>query len=398
MNNKKKDEDIFFLGPLYQIEDENEISKNVRGLMPSAAPNIFQWSLIKGIEQNLTHNIRIINSLPVGTWPNHYRHVFLKNEKWENGNGLSFEIGGINIPFLKQYTRYILTKRVLKREVNNDTKIIIYSTYLPFLKAVKKIASKAEITLIVTDLPEYYDLSSTSRVSAFMRNIQNRMLYKSMDRVDKFILLTEYMKEKLPISNRPSLILEGVYNGEFSDICTTSKKIIFYAGTLRYVYGIKNLIEAFKGIEDVEVELWICGSGEAEEELKELAKVNSRVHFFGFCNQEQVARLRSQATVLVNPRQNEGEYTKYSFPSKTMEYMASGKPVVMYKLDGIPNEYDEYLFYVNGCTSNDLKIQLEQVLSQIDFANEKAKRAQEFIRNNKTAKIQGDRVFKFLNE
>ena len=158
MNNKKKDEDIFFLGPLYQIEDENEISKNVRGLMPSAAPNIFQWSLIKGIEQNLTHNIRIINSLPVGTWPNHYRHVFLKNEKWENGNGLSFEIGGINIPFLKQYTRYILTKRVLKREVNNDTKIIIYSTYLPFLKAVKKIASKAEITVIVTDLPEYYDL------------------------------------------------------------------------------------------------------------------------------------------------------------------------------------------------------------------------------------------------
>ena len=38
----------------------------------------------------------------------------------------------------------------------------------------------------------------------------------------------------------------------------------------------------------------------------------------------------------VNPRQNNEEFTKYSFPSKTMEYLASGVPVVAYKLDGIP--------------------------------------------------------------
>ena len=56
--------------------------------------------------------------------------------------------------------------------------------------------------------------------------------------------------------------------------------------------------------------------------------------------------LQKTADVLVNPRLNEGEYTKYSFPSKTMEYLSTGRPVVCYKLDGIPDEYDKHLMEV----------------------------------------------------
>lgn len=53
--------------------------------------------------------------------------------------------------------------------------------------------------------------------------------------------------------------------------------------------------------------------------------------------------MQQQATLLVNPRKGHEEYTKYSFPSKTMEYMASGTPTIMYKLPGLPIEYEEYL-------------------------------------------------------
>ena len=35
-----------------------------------------------------------------------------------------------------------------------------------------------------------------------------------------------------------------------------------------------------------------------------------------------------------------------------MEYLSSGRPLIAYKLDGIPDEYDEFVFYVNG---NDTK-------------------------------------------
>jgi glycosyltransferase involved in cell wall biosynthesis len=53
--------------------------------------------------------------------------------------------------------------------------------------------------------------------------------------------------------------------------------------------------------------------------------------------------LQRAASVLVNPRRPEGEFTKYSFPSKTMEYLASSKQVIMHRLPGMPPEYLEHL-------------------------------------------------------
>ena len=35
-----------------------------------------------------------------------------------------------------------------------------------------------------------------------------------------------------------------------------------YTGTLRKIFGIMNLVEAFKMVKDRDVELWICGSGD----------------------------------------------------------------------------------------------------------------------------------------
>ena len=64
---------------------------------------------------------------------------------------------------------------------------------------------------------------------------------------------------------------------------------------------------------------------------------------------------------MVNPRQNNEEFTKYSFPSKTMEYLSSGIPVVAYKLDGIPDEYDQYIQYVADDSIESLKKKLVEV-------------------------------------
>ena len=52
------------------------------------------------------------------------------------------------------------------------------------------------------------------------------------------------------------------------------------------------------------------------------------------------------ADVLVNPRPNNEEYTKYSFPSKNIEYLMTGKPVVAYMLDGMPAHYKKFLYEI----------------------------------------------------
>jgi hypothetical protein len=52
------------------------------------------------------------------------------------------------------------------------------------------------------------------------------------------------------------------------------------------------------------------------------------------------------ADILVNPRPNNEIYTRYSFPSKNIEYLLSGKVVLGYKLDGMPDCYKQFMVIV----------------------------------------------------
>lgn len=121
------------------------------------------------------------------------------------------------------------------------------------------------------------------------------------------------------------------------------KKTILYTGKLDARFGIRDLIEAFKRIDDEEFSLWICGLGLDQAFVEDAVKSDSRIKYWGIMEQKRIFEMQREATLLVNPRNGEAEYTKYSFPSKTMEYMASGTPTVMYKLPGLPVDYEEHL-------------------------------------------------------
>ena len=144
-----------------------------------------------------------------------------------------------------------------------------------------------------------------------------------------------------------------------------------------------------KELQDPNIELWLCGSGEMEEEIRTYAAQDSRIRFFGFLPHEEAVQLQKQATVLVNPRTNQGEYTKYSFPSKTMEYMASGRPVMMFRLDGIPGEYDPFLTYIPEERAASIRDTVESLRklspSELDAMGT---RGREFVLKNKNRNVQ----------
>lgn len=388
------------MGPFFRFDQEEQILKKAPSGVNNAV-NIFQWALLDGFLKNNCTNMTIINCLPVGTWPRLYRQLILKDRLW-NYNGIeAYEIGCINLPFLKQYYRYRKAKQLLREITNSGDVVILYSAFLPFLKAIATLPKGISKVVIVTDLPEYYDLGNTSIIRQFLRKRQNAIIYNAFTRFNKFILLTEQMAMAIKVGTRPYLIVEGIIQcsevkEQKQNNNADGEKVIFYSGTLNNKYGINSLLDAFRLIHMNNIELWICGSGEAEEKILSQSNIDSRICFFGFCSRERVAELRGQATVLVNPRTNNGDYTKYSFPSKTMEYMASGKPVVMYKLDGIPDEYDKYLNYVTGSTSESLSNTIKYVLENLDEANQKASAARTFILKNKNSKKQVEKILDFL--
>lgn len=393
---------MIFLGCLFEREKEKEYIEKSKCAISNAA-NGFQWNILDGFNLCTQETIRIFNVLPVGVFPLQYKELFLKSRKWNYKEFINFEIGSINLPFIKQWQRYRKCKKLLSKI--GDKNIIIYSAYLPFLKAVYKLDESYNITAIITDLPEYYDLGKTSRLKKFFRNRNNKKIEKYIKRVDKFVLLTKQMNEKINLYNKPFIVVEGVcnqtisVNAKESDLSKDNdKKTILYTGTIFKRFGIGNLLEAFQKIESQNYRLVICGGGDMEDEILEACRRDCRIQYLGFVSKEKIVELQKEATVLVNPRQNNDEFTKYSFPSKTMEYMLSGKPIIMYKLDGIPDEYDEYLHYVENDSVEALKNKLVEVCEQSEEARDiLGKRAQQFVSREKSAKRQVEKIINLID-
>ena len=372
------------------------------------AVNTYQWNLIKGLDKNLSKPIDIINILPVGIYPKYFSDLTLRTKKWSHFPGANdLEIGFINVPFLKHIKQFITCKTAIKKWLNdngNDKKsILIYTPYLPFLLAVNKIPDNVNVTLIVTDIPQYYDLNNSSnKLKKYLRLVKNFLIYKSIKRIDSFVVLTQQMEKPLSIDERRYVVIEGIidednigfYHNKFENV---DKKTILYTGALHSIYGVKNMIDGFRLIEKANYELWICGSGEAEKEIINASKIDKRIKYFGYVSKKEIYELQQKATVVINPRTNDGEYNKYSFPSKTMEYMLSGKPVLMYKLDGVPDEYDQYLYYINGSKPKDIADRIMEVCEKPQSElNDFGQKARQFVLENKSSEIQAKKIIDMI--
>ena len=104
-----------------------------------------------------------------------------------------------------------------------------------------------------------------------------------------------------------------------------------------------------------------------ENEIIVLSEIDSRIKYFGNRPNDEILDYEKRAKLLVNPRFSNFEFTKYSFPSKLMEYMVSGTPVLTTKLPGIPEEYHDKMYFIEEESEEGLK---ESILNCISKSQE----------------------------
>lgn len=369
------------------------------------AANTFQKSLIHGfIENNADLEILSAPSLPA--FPLGYKRVYIpKLQTRIEGKVLcdilpyfSFMIGkyaSIERGIVKHVKEWI------KLYPEDELSIVGYNINAAFMSAMKTIKSrypKVQTALIVTDMIEdaYNFKSNTTFLKRIQVSLHKRKVYSSYQAIDKYILLSEQMKDRIPNCKDNYIVVEGIYThcGDIPNI--DRQKIVFYSGALDTFVNVVEMIEAFKKINRDDYKLVICGGGPLSNYVREEAEKKSNIVFLGSISRKEVLEWQRKSSILINPRQP-SEITKYSFPSKTMEYFASGTPVLMYKLQGIPEEYYSYCYTIEGTSVDEFKECLRNVLS-IEEQERTAlgNKAKEFIITEKTSCLQVKRILKFL--
>lgn len=247
---------------------------------------------------------------------------------------------------------------------------------------------------IVTDVPCH--LSYSQKVS---RN--QRINLALMRKFKSYLLLTEQMSEVVNPKNRPYIVLEGHADLSMADVENTlegkaEKKVCLYAGSLMKIYGIGNLVEGFVKADVPNTELHIYGTGDYLEEIQKLSKAHENVKYMGVALNSEIVKAEIRATLLVNPRPSGEDYTKYSFPSKNMEYMASGTPVLTTKLPGMPADHYPHAYFIEDESADGIAETLRDLLTRpAEELFKKGKQAKAFILQEKNNVKQAEKVLTF---
>lgn len=369
----------------------------IKGVRVQQQAQKYNQLLMEGLVKNGV-KVDAISSRPINRSVD--KSIFFKSEK-DTECGINYNyIWFVNYSFLRKLTVFVnvfLKTLFIKTEKESVVVCDALNIAASFGALVAAKLRAKKIVGIVTDVPCH----RPNNVNVPMSEKINLWLMKHFD---SYLLLTEQMNEIVNPKNRPYVVLEG-----HSDISMkavenrleekSDKKVCFYAGTLRKIYGIENLVRGFVDANIPNTELHIFGDGDFRKELEQLSKKHPSVKYMGIAPNNEIVEAELKATLLVNPRPTNEEYTKYSFPSKNMEYMASGTPVLTTCLPGMPKEYNDYVFLLKEETVDGVVNALQEIFRiSPEQLHKKGAAAKEFVMREKNNIVQAKKLLKMISD
>ncbi len=364
--------------------------------------------LLKGLTSNDKIYVEVISKLPLTRKNNN--KLFLKKDSEKVDSINFFYTPIINIPIIKNFISvFILLYYILKASRDRNTVIIgdtlnittsIVNLVVGKIKGIKTVG-------IVTDVPSFLASSSknyNNLITKVLSIITSKINEYIIQKFDSYIFITEEMNKLINKNNKEYVVIEGLVDSEMELITNRlngkyQKRICMYTGSLKKIYGIKMLTQAFIKSNVEDSELHIYGDGDFKNELIQICQNNESIKYFGVKLNDFIVKEQMRAALLINPRPTNEEYTKYSFPSKNMEYMVSGTPILTTNLPGMPEEYKNYVYLIQDETVEGLSESLKKILSnpRIEL-HEKGALAKEFVLKQKNNIIQAEKVVKMLKK
>ena len=272
-------------------------------------------------------------------------------------------------------------------------KIVIYTVNNKVTEFVKKYAMKHNIKLYI-DCDEWYSPEEfTKGIQDKSYQANNKLITEIIDQNFSVIAISSYLKNYFAVKG-----INAVRIPVTMDMRTikpvlsrnNEKRLFLYAGSPGGKDPLNKMIDGFRLLSESnkkKVEFWILGVdwawlkkkyGYTDNECKEMSNF---VKPFGLVTRDEVVKKLCivDFTILIRPE--ELRYTKAGFPTKVVESLFYGTPVIV----NLTSDLGKYIidgkngFIVKDCSSEELKIVIERVLEidNIKIINENARHSAE---------------------
>lgn len=358
---------VLVIGGLIFDEDRQLVCGSCKNSLPNFASDEHLRAFLSGLSGNGL-DYSLINATAIGNYP---QTSTLRKfcPKFQHPNDRTTNISFSNVFGFKQLSIKRQVHKLVKQWIKNHPEggsIFVYGLYSPFVLGLPKINHQLfKIITIIPDIPVYFNSNGRSPFYKHLKILEFRSMKKRLLDFDANITLTKYMAAEIGLSNDLCYVIEGFGPSVTKYQATQAiPGSVVYTGKLDKEFGIRNLLAAFDRVNFPTKHLYLYGNGNDSKFLTEHTRGRSDVTMGMVTSKDTLSLIQRSAYVLVNPRSSKNAFTKFSFPSKTMEYLASGRPVLMSHLEGVPSEYDDYLFYCNVDNVDDFASNIEKMLNK----------------------------------
>ena len=364
----------------------------------SVAGNKMELGFVKGFIENGVHIIALSVEAH-GMWKFNGKPIIIRKKYLNDESAEIQTVPYINIPVIKQITIMhnlkIALKKLLSKEEYKNASLIVYNTMTIFASPAFSVAKKQNLSCVgvIADLPIKVKKN-------FIRRLEDRRQQDAIKKFSALIPLTEYIALDFAQDVPYCVVEAGCNPRDYSDKAgvknKTDKKTIVFSGTLNELSGIELMIEAMSYINDTKISLHIYGDGPLKQKAINAAQTADNIFYYGRVSNKEMLEIQQECDLLVCPRKSDNFTTKYTFPSKVLEYICAGVPVLSNRLKGIPDEYEEYINYAESESAADWAEAIRQILDGEKSGEylEKALSAREKVLQNKSWKNQTAKVLR----
>ena len=370
------------------------------------------WSILRGLELSGC-NVSAVSSLPIQPFPQHPL-MFIRGELWKRGGDRTIQSTSfVNLVAIRHITRFLSILRLIGTwawQIRNDRRkvMLVYSIHSAHLCAALCVGASLRIptVIVITDPPTSH-LPGEGLLTRWLRWIDRAVIDRFVRRTRGIVGVADELRSFAP--GLPFLRMEGIANtddfpqvtGERSGGDGTEhpeKPVVFvYAGALEPEYGVSLLLDAFSHLSRVDCRLWIAGKGTFEGAVRAAAVKNERIIYLGYLASNDLRLHLAKAHFLVNARPAYASFAQQTFPSKILQYLATGKPVISTRLPGIPPEYWNHLIPIDD-ERPEAVAELFSVLATAPYEpfRRRGLVGLEFVLRDKSEPAQGMRLAAFL--
>lgn len=291
--------------------------------------------------------------------------------------------------FLKEQNEIVRTATSIIEDMHSRDFVIVTDTLrLNLLKAARKVGAMYGVKVVgmLTDNPD--NLSFKSK--AYSKRIK-----KVVSSLDGYLSLTDGLV-KVFNPHKPNYVFEGLVNEETFFKKDPIYDYFFFGGSLYERYGVKTLIDAFHH-SNIKSKLVIAGNGPLSKYIEQLSLDDYRILYLTQLPKDKIIGYEKNALANINPRPVNDKLDKESVPSKLLEYLSVGVPVITTKYSKFYGPFKDNIFWIDG---NDeeavIKALTEFETTSLEERNKKALSAKIKAFEFYGLDVQGESISHFL--